>query len=115
MRILRIFGTLLCGVLCLPLTSRAQEVTIVGTITDSTDAVLPGVTVTALKLDNGNTFVEVSDASGNYRLSLRSGIYKVTVRKDGFRTMIRFNVKVANLEAAVVDFTLSVGAVVVLV
>src|ERR1019366_2960326 len=28
-----------------------------------------------------------------------------------FRTMIRFNVKVANLEAAQVDFTLSVGAV----
>ena len=33
------------------------------------------------------------------------------MRKDGFRTMIRFNVKVANLEAAQVDFTLSVGAV----
>ena len=43
--------------------------------------------------------------------SLESGTYKVTVRKDGFRTMIRFNVKVANLEAAQVDFTLSVGAV----
>ena len=39
------------------------------------------------------------------------GTYKVTVRKDGFRTMIRFNVKVANLEAAQVDFALSVGAV----
>ena len=33
------------------------------------------------------------------------------MRKDGFLTMIRFDVKVANLEAAQVDFTLSVGAV----
>ena len=32
--------------------------------------------------------------------SLEAGLYKVTVRKDGFRTMIRFNVKLANLEAA---------------
>ena len=50
--------------------------------------------------------------AGDYAVgSLESGTYKVTVRKDGFRTMIRFNVKVANLEAAQVDFALSVGAV----
>lgn len=35
------------------------------------------MTVTALKIDNGNTFVEVTDATGQYRLALRPGIYRV--------------------------------------
>src|SRR5262249_28460171 len=76
----------------LPSAGYAQtDVVINGTITDSTDAVLPGVTVTALKIDNGNTFVEVTDAQGNYRLSVRPGVYKITAELAGFRPAIREN------------------------
>lgn len=38
----------------LPLAVHAQEVTLSGSIADSTDAVLPGATVTALHVASGN-------------------------------------------------------------
>src|SRR5262249_7448642 len=56
------------ALLLLPATIFAQDATVIGTVKDTTDAVLPGVTVTALKIDNGNTFVDVTDGAGNYRL-----------------------------------------------
>ena len=68
---LRALGAALSALLFLPASLLAQEATVIGTVRDSTDAVLPGVTVTALNVDNGNTFLDVSDESGNYRLALR--------------------------------------------
>ena len=41
--------------LLLPVTGYAQEATLTGTVTDSTGAVLPGVTVSALNEATGNT------------------------------------------------------------
>jgi hypothetical protein len=61
------------------------QVGLSGTITDATDAVLPGVTVTALHTATGNTFVAVTDAEGRYRLpTLRPGVYRVTAELTGF-------------------------------
>ena len=49
------------GMLLLPLASYAQQqATLIGTVTDSTGAVLPGVTVTATHEASGNTFVAVA-------------------------------------------------------
>jgi hypothetical protein len=73
---------------------------------------VPEAAITIVNQDSGFRHVTQTSTSGEYAVgSLESGAYKITVRKDGFRTMIRFNVKVANLEAAQVDFVLSVGAV----
>src|SRR5262245_15505256 len=72
----------------LPTTVRAQETTLSGSVTDSTNAVLPGVTVTALHVASGNTFVAVTDAAGQYRIgTLRPGVYKVTAELSGFSTV----------------------------
>ncbi|MCX6630837.1 MAG: carboxypeptidase regulatory-like domain-containing protein [Candidatus Solibacter sp.] len=83
-----------------------------GRVLDPSDAAIPEAAITIVNQESGFRRVTRTDSGGDYAVgSLDSGVYKVTVRKDGFRTMIRFNVKVANLEAARVDFTLSVGAV----
>src|ERR1035438_2823227 len=83
-----------------------------GRVLDPSQAVVPEADITIVNQESGFRRVTQTSPDGEYAVgSLDSGDYKVTVRKDGFRTMIRFNVKVANLEAAVVDFTLSVGAV----
>ena len=66
---LRVLGVALCTLFFLPLSLHAQDATVIGTVKDTTDAVLPGVTITALNLENGNTFLDVSDEAGNYRLS----------------------------------------------
>ena len=54
---------LFCAVLALPAMVFAQEATLTGTITDSTGAVLPGVTVQAVNEATGNSFESVTDGS----------------------------------------------------
>jgi hypothetical protein len=93
--------------------ARAQRSAYIhGHVIDPSQAAVPEALITVVNQDSGFRHLAQTGSDGDYAVgSLESGLYKVTVRKDGFRTMIRFNVKVANLEAARVDFTLCVGAV----
>src|SRR4030095_16094559 len=75
---------LLCAVLALPAVAFAQDAVLTGTITDSTGAVLPGVTVTAVNEATGNNYETVTDAAGVYRIPVRVGMYKVTANLAGF-------------------------------
>ncbi len=104
---LRILGAALCTILILPPILHAQDATLIGAVKDSTDAVLPGVTVTALNLENGNTFIDVSDAAGNYRLSLRPGLYKVTAELTGFTPAVRDRLELLIGQRAVIDLRLT--------
>ena len=97
---------------CSPQAWAQRSAYIYGRVLDPSQAAVPEAAITIVNQDSGFRHITQTATSGEYAVgSLESGIYKVTVRKDGFRTMIRFNVKVANLEAAQVDFALSVGAV----
>jgi hypothetical protein len=71
-------------ILLLPVAAFAQEAVLTGTVTDSTGAVLPGVTVTASNEATGNTFVGVTDERGIYRIPVRIGNYRVTSELQGF-------------------------------
>src|SRR5262245_4016205 len=73
----------------LPVAAFAQEAVITGTVSDSTGAVLPGVTVTASNDATGNTFVAVTDERGIYRIPARIGTYQVTAELQGFSTAAR--------------------------
>src|SRR5262249_28860238 len=76
-------------VVLMPSAGFAQDSTVNGIVTDSTGAVLPGATVTALNEASGNTFVVVTDERGVYRLSVRTGIYRISVQLAGFSTADR--------------------------
>ena len=80
---------LVCAILTLPAIGYAQEATINGTVTDSTGAVLPGVTVTAVHETTGNTFVAVTDGGGRYRIPVRPGAYRLVIELQGFATVRR--------------------------
>ena len=43
------------------------EATIVGTVTDESKAILPGVTITATDLAIGRQFTDLTNARGEYR------------------------------------------------
>ncbi len=61
----RAFKILVLGaLLALPLTASAQEASLSGTVVDSTNSVLPGVTITAVHVATGNRFVAVTDGRG---------------------------------------------------
>ncbi len=58
---------------------------IIGQITDSTGAVIPGAVITARDEDKGVTFKGQSDGGGNYViLNVTPGTYTVTVSREGF-------------------------------
>src|SRR3977135_3287642 len=80
-------------ILVLPVAAFAQEAVLTGTVTDSTGAVLPGVTVTASNDATGNKFVGVTDERGIYRVPVRIGTYQVTAELQGFSTAARSDVQ----------------------
>jgi len=102
--------------LCLSVVAAAQTTgvgSIVGTIKDSTGAVIPGVAVslTSAGTIGGNQQV-VTDESGTYRFTrLVAGIYGVKAELPGFRTVIRDSIHVDADAASRIDLVLEVGTV----
>jgi hypothetical protein len=99
--------------LLVPATAGAQErASIVGQVTDSTGAVLPGVTVEvsspALIEQTRNA---VTDAAGRYAIiDLRPGTYVVTFSLLGFSKVRREGIVLEGAFAAQVNVALAVGA-----
>ena len=83
-----------------------------GTITDSSGAVLPGVTVTITSKERNTSDTVVTDSDGVYRKErMLPGIYEVKADLQGFKQAILPSV-IVNVDAqANADFSLSPGAV----
>jgi hypothetical protein len=90
-----------------------QESSIAGQVTDSSGAVLPGVTVTATSPAlQVPTLVVVTNERGEYRLApLPIGTYQVEYALSGFQTIRREDIRLTVGFTAKVDVALGVGAV----
>src|ERR1700730_4906993 len=78
-------------------TGRAQTFrgTILGTVTDTTGAVVPGATVTIRNVNTGLVRTTETQADGSYRVpELPIGTYDVTVEKADFQRAVTSGVKV---------------------
>ena len=84
--------------LALPVAVFAQEATINGTITDSTGAVLPGVSVVAVHAASGNTFEAVTNERGAFRIAVRAGVYQISAMLPGFGTVMRREIELLQPE-----------------
>ena len=83
-----------------------------GRVLDPSEAAVAGASVTVVSEDTGFRRFAESQPDGEYAVgSLQPGVYKITVRKEGFRTMVRFNVRLEAAQAARADFQLSMGAI----
>src|ERR1035437_4464143 len=81
-----------------------------GTVTDQSQAVLPGVKVTATNVSTGVNHVVTTDASGVYDVPfVQPGEYSVTFAKDAFKTLTRSGITLT-VETITVNGTLEVGA-----
>ena len=87
----KIHLVMLALLLALPLTAAAQTTaTIVGTITDSNNAILLGAKVTARNVDTGLTRTVSSGEDGAYRLEfLPVGNYEIEVTATGLKKTTR--------------------------
>jgi hypothetical protein len=83
---------------------------ILGLVTDSTGAVVPGATITAKRTETGDVRTTTSNDTGNYIFPiLDSGDYEVTCTASGFKTEVRRGVHLQLQQKARLDFQLTVG------
>ena len=102
---------LLCAVLAPAAPVHAQEAVLTGTVTDSTGAVLPGVTITALHETTGNRFTAVTDERGAYRIQGRIGAYQITGELQGFTTVTRAGVQLLVGQTGVINLQMAPSTV----
>lgn len=77
---------------------------LVGTVTDSSGAILPGVTVEARSTSMQGARTDVSGPDGTYRIALLPpGNYDVTFTLDGFQTRRHRNIRVSLGKDTVLD------------
>jgi len=98
--------------LLLPAAALAQfeNGSIVGTVKDSSGAVISGATVTVTNIATGIVSTRTSNDSGDYEVpALRVGQYNVSIAKAGFANANATNIGVSISSRQRVDLTLSVG------
>jgi hypothetical protein len=104
-----VLATLLCGGILLGQSSNA---TITGFVQDASQAIVPGVTVTATNTQTGITASTVSNESGSYTIqSLLPGTYRLSATLPGFRTHNINDVALGAGITARYNFKLEVGQV----
>src|SRR5580698_9801843 len=90
----------------------AQTGSIAGTIVDSSNAAVPGATVTAKNQGTASTRTATTDSSGVYSIpNLGVGNYEVSVEKQGFSVLRIKNLELTVAQNLTLGGTLEVGAV----
>ncbi|HUO35074.1 MAG TPA: TonB-dependent receptor [Candidatus Acidoferrum sp.] len=101
---------LLVGLFPLPASAQKDTGAIVGTVKDSSGAVIVGAKVTVTEIDRGISFTTASNGAGEYVASpLRIGRYTVTVEKSGFKKSVTGPVTLNVDEKPAVDVVMQVG------
>ena len=79
--------------------------TILGTVKDQTEAVLPGATVTVTNVETGIVRSATTGSRGEYRiLALAVGTYDIQASMAGFQTNVHKGMTLSIGREAVVDF-----------
>jgi hypothetical protein len=90
--------------------SQTTNATLGGTVSDSTRALIPGVTVTATNTQTGIVTTVLTNETGAYQFaSLQTGTYKVTAELAGFQTQVYNDVTLGVAQQVRLNFTLQVG------
>ena len=110
---MRLIRTLLCvALVVLPSTLFGQSYTgtIIGTLKDTSGAVIPAANVTITNQQTARTESTTTDIEGRYiSVPLAPGVYRVEASLQGFRGAARPDVTVQVNSTVVIDFTLEVG------
>jgi hypothetical protein len=83
-----------------------------GRVLDVSEGGIGDASVAVVNEDSGFRRVTQTEPTGSYAVgALEPGTYKITVRKDGFRSVMRFGVRILSSAATRADFLLPVGSV----
>ena len=96
-------------------TVRAQVAntgSVLGTVTDSTSAIVPGVSITLRNPESNLTYKTVTDQAGEFRFpTVTPGSYELTAIREGFKKVAHSAFAVHAAEPANVNVILQVGTV----
>lgn len=85
---------------------------VTGVVMDSSQAVIPGASVTATNKANGQQRKVVTDSQGRYVLTdLAVGVYKISVEHGGFQSQVRNDTPINVAAAITIDFVMQTGQV----
>ena len=105
-------GTLVLFLLALPASAQISTAQLSGKVTDTSNGVLPGATVTLTQTDTGAVRSVVSDADGSYLVSnLAPGPYRLEVALQGFRTYVQTGIVLQVAAAPTINVSLALGGV----
>ena len=109
---MRSFSAVIAGILfAAAVWAQNDRGTITGTVTDTSNAVVPNAGVLVTNLETGVQYQTVTTPTGNYTIaSLPAGKYSVTVAVSGFKKFIRSGIEVVVAQTERVDVTLEVGS-----
>jgi hypothetical protein len=83
-----------------------------GVVSDATDAIIAGASLTLTNVNTAVSTVRMTDAYGRYLFDLvEPGAYTVTAESPGFRRFVQENVLVQNRGDITVNVKLQLGAV----
>ncbi len=96
----------------LPVAAQTTSGSIVGTVTDTSGAIVPGASVTITNVDTGSTTKTTTDSSGNYVVTpLPVGHYSVTVEAQGFKKSVSGGITLNVQDRIGVNVVLEVGQI----
>lgn len=88
-----------------------ENAALVGTIQDSTGAVIPGTMVTATNVATGVALSRTTDTSGEFQFpSLRVGVYRIEASKEGFQKGVANKINMSVGTTQRVNLTLQPGS-----
>src|ERR1700724_20093 len=92
------------------LNAQGSTGTILGTVTDSSGAVIPKAAVQVKNIATGQVQQTPADSQGRYTIvELPIGNYEAQATASGFQTVVRTGITLTVGAQAVVDFSLAVG------
>ena len=102
----------LAALFCSRAGAQVDTGTILGTVKDSSGAVIPGANVTVKSTDTGQERKVITSAGGYYSIpNLRIGHYSITSTHEGFKTTTLTDVELHVAQTASLDLVLNVGQV----
>src|SRR5882724_9738379 len=103
--------TLAC-LTCLAVCRADELAAVTGLVTDPNGRSVPGVTVLITNLSTNVTSRTATNDQGIYRVpSLQPGIYRMTLDKDGFKSVVKSGVELHVQDVASINFELQIGSV----
>jgi len=94
----------------LNLQAQSTNASLVGRVTDESNALIAGARVAATSSNTGTKYDALTDASGAYNLpNIPPGSYQLKVEKSGFKTLIRPDVIMHVQDKLNLNFVMQVG------